>query len=72
MEILSKRHPGLFFICEQCSALVGNVKESDIYENEYVYCPLCKYKQKINYNKSYDGFIEVIGGKKDATVSSNG
>lgn len=58
MEVLSKRHPGLFFICEQCGALIGDVHENEIYENSYVYCPICRNKQKLKYNKSYEGIIK--------------
>ena len=58
MEILSKRHPGLFFICEQCSALIGDVHENEIYNGFDVYCPICKYKNRINYDKSYDGVVK--------------
>ena len=57
MKVLSTKHPGLWFICEQCSALIVDVKDNEIYEDSYVYCPICKNKQKLEYNKSYNGIV---------------
>lgn len=58
MEPLSLKHPGIFFICENCSALIANVQENEIYEDNAVYCPLCHYKNLISYYKKYDGIIK--------------
>lgn len=57
MEILSNRFPGLICICEQCGCLMGNIKPGDIYGENFVYCPLCKYQNILNYNKNYQGII---------------
>ena len=64
MKVLSNKYPGLFFVCEQCFALIGNIHENEIYENEYAYCPICHNKQKLEYNKSYNGIIQE--NKNDA------
>ena len=57
MEILSPRFPGIYFICEQCGAVIANVKENEIYNEHDVYCPICKFKNELNYSKSYDGIV---------------
>ena len=61
MEILSKKHPGLFFICEQCGILVGNIKDNEIYNDSDVYCPVCHFKNTLFFNKNYNGVIEQDG-----------
>lgn len=43
MFVLSQKYPGLIAICPQCGALLAYTVE-DIYENKYIYCPLCKEK----------------------------
>lgn len=58
MNILSPKYPGIWFICEQCRALIGNVKESEIYNNSDVYCPICKFKNTLPFNKNYDGIVK--------------
>lgn len=55
MEVLSNKFIGMYFICEQCGCLVGNIKENEIYNESDVYCPLCHYKNTLNYVKSYNG-----------------
>lgn len=55
MEILSNRHPGLWFICEQCGALIGHIQQNEIYEDNNVYCPICHFKNVLAYSKKYDG-----------------
>lgn len=71
MEVLSTKFPGIFFICEQCGALCANVQENEIYENCYVYCPVCKTKNLLPLDKAYDGIIK--GDNPNVTVinSSN-
>ena len=58
MEILSQKYPGLYFICEQCGGMIGNVKNNEIYEGNCVYCPICHWKNKLEYNTNYDGIIK--------------
>ena len=58
MVILSPKHPGIFFMCEQCSALIGDVRDNEIYEDNAVYCPVCHYKNLIPYYKKYDGVVK--------------
>lgn len=58
MEILSSKYPGIWFICEQCGALIGNVKDNEIYNNSDVYCPCCKFKNTLSLNKNYDGIVK--------------
>lgn len=57
MEILSLKHLGLWFICEQCSALIVNIQENEIYEDNAVYCPVCHFKNLILYYKKYNGIV---------------
>lgn len=58
MEILSSKYPGIWFICEQCGALIGNVKDNEIYNDNDVYCPCCKFKNTLSLNKNYDGIVK--------------
>lgn len=55
MEVLSQKYPGIYFICDQCGALVGNVKQEEIYEENSVYCPICHWRNFLIYNKNYNG-----------------
>lgn len=57
MEVLSQKYPGIILICQNCGCLMGNIKPSDIYANNLVYCPLCKFQNILEYNKNYDGII---------------
>lgn len=63
MIALSKGHPGLFFICEQCGSLCADVKENEIYEDNTVYCIVCHYKNTIPYYKKYDGIVKETGNE---------
>lgn len=58
MKVLSPKYPGIFFICEQCGMLAGEVQENEIYEDSYVYCPICHYRSKLEYRKSYEGVVK--------------
>lgn len=58
MKVLSIKYPGIFFVCNECGALVGEVNENEIYEDCYVYCPICRNKQRLEYSKKYNGVIE--------------
>ena len=55
MEILSTKFPGRILICGSCGCLFA-YNENDIYGQD-VYCPLCKQKNTIDYDKKYDGII---------------
>ena len=58
MELLSQKYPGIYFICEQCGAMFGNVQDNEIYEENSVYCPRCHWKNLIPYYKKYDGIVK--------------
>ena len=58
MIVLSPKYPGLFFICEQCGALVGDVRPNEIYENNNVYCPICHWINKLQYDSTYNGEVK--------------
>lgn len=47
MEVLSQKYPGLYFICTGCGALIAHVQKNEIYEKQYVYCPICKTKNNL-------------------------
>jgi len=44
MTIYSKTYPGHIKICENCGCLFGFDPRIDLYEQKYVYCPLCHYR----------------------------
>jgi len=58
MVVLSNKFPGIIIICQGCGCLIGNIQSSDIYAENLVYCPLCKYQNILNFNKNYNGIIE--------------
>ena len=58
MIVLSEKYPGILIICEKCGAVLAAIKSSDIYGENLVYCPLCKFANQINYNKNYDGIVQ--------------
>ena len=44
MIVYSEKYPGIIVICPECGALLGIDPHKDLYEEKYVYCPLCKHK----------------------------
>lgn len=58
MEVLSPKYPGIWFICDQCGAVIANVKDNEIYNDSDVYCPICHWCNQLNYVKSYDGIVK--------------
>jgi len=58
MKVLSAKHPGLWFICEQCGAVVIDVQDNEIYNERDVYCPICHALNKILFDKNYDGIVK--------------
>lgn len=44
MIVLSTQYPGITIQCPNCSALLAIDPHKDIYENKYVYCPICREK----------------------------
>lgn len=62
MRVLSPKPVAMTHECQYCHAFLAfNIQ--DIYENKYIYCPLCKTKQECACDLSYDGVI------KDDSVS---
>lgn len=58
MIVLSPRPVGLYFICEQCGSMIIDVKDNEIYNGRDVYCPICKFKNEILFDKNYDGIVK--------------
>ena len=58
MKVLSTKHPGLWFICEQCGAVIIDVQDNEIYNERDVYCPICKFQNEILFDKNYDGVVQ--------------
>ena len=57
MIVLSKKCVGLIQECPTCGAVLAYLPE-DIYENKYLYCPLCKTKILSRLDLSYNGVIK--------------
>lgn len=51
IEVIYPKFPGRILICDRCGVLL-RYEESDIYGDNIVYCPVCKYDNKIKYNKN--------------------
>lgn len=56
MEILYPKHPGRIVICDYCGALLA-YNDKDVYDGD-IYCPICKQKTHVDYDKNYDGIIK--------------
>ena len=57
MKVISPTFPGRIAICPTCGALLGDIKDSDIYGKD-MYCLVCKQKIPIDYDKNYDGIVK--------------
>jgi len=57
MIVLSARPVGLMHVCENCHAVLAYQPE-DIYDYCYIYCPVCKIKQKCALDLRYDGTVK--------------
>lgn len=53
MKVLSKRFCGSIAYCE-CGAVLA-FGPQDIYEDKYIYCPICNAKILTQMNLSYNG-----------------
>lgn len=56
MKIISKRP--IAFMQNCTCGCVFSYEITDIYQNKYVYCPLCRTKLTSNCDLSYDGVIK--------------
>lgn len=56
MKVLSKTFCGSIIECTECHAILA-YGPTDIYQNKYVYCPLCKTKLLTAMNLEYDGEV---------------
>jgi DNA-directed RNA polymerase subunit M/transcription elongation factor TFIIS len=54
MKVILSQFPGHILICDQCGALLQYTM-ADVYGNNLVYCPICKYGNEIEYDRNYDG-----------------
>jgi len=62
MIVLSPTYPGLIHECEYCHAILAYTQE-DVWENEFIYCPLCHTKNKVRLNLGYEGEVTNDGSK---------
>lgn len=60
MQVLSPKKLAFVHECINCGALLTYQIE-DIYENCYIYCPVCRTKQKSALDLSYDGVVKDNG-----------
>lgn len=58
MRVISSTFPGIMIICQNCGCLIGDIKPSDIYAENLIYCPLCRFQNTLEFNKSYDGIVK--------------
>lgn len=58
MKVISQDFPGIMIICQNCGCLIGDIKPSDIYAENLVYCPLCRFQNTLEFNKGYDGIVK--------------
>ena len=66
MQVLFSKFLGLTLTCEQCGALLG-YNDKDVYDH-YIYCPICKHTNMVNYDKDYDG---IVKGENNDTSKSD-
>ena len=70
MEVLSQRYLGFLHSCIECGALL-KYEPTDIYDG-YLYCPLCKTKQKCALQVGYDGVVRAEVKEDEAEGIVNG
>ena len=57
MKVLSEKPVASIHECVNCHCILAyNI--SDIYEGHFIYCPVCKYKQRVNLELAYDGVVK--------------
>lgn len=66
MTIISNEYPGLTCVCGDCGALLGYTIK-DVYEKKYVYCIICKHKNKVP--EIIDA--QLVEVKKDGDIKEN-
>lgn len=57
MKIISPTFVGNLVICSECGALLSWENDHDVYDGD-IYCPICKAKTHIDYDKNYNGIIK--------------
>ena len=60
MQILAKRTPAMMLSCPECRVLFA-YNFGDIYQNKYVYCPVCRTKITTPIDLGYDGVVKQNG-----------
>lgn len=65
MKVISQVFPGIMIVCQGCGCLIGDIKPSDIYAENLIYCPLCRFQNILEFNKNYDGIIKKQEDKED-------
>jgi DNA-directed RNA polymerase subunit RPC12/RpoP len=58
MKVLAKKAPAFLEVCPACEALLAFSFE-DIYENRYIYCPICREKITTKIDLSYNGVVRL-------------
>ena len=56
MRVISPQFPGRIIICSACGALL-EWEDKDVYSGD-IYCPICKQKTHIDYDKNYNGIVK--------------
>lgn len=56
MMVIANKIPSSLHICEYCNALLAYTAD-DVYENHYIYCPICKTRQRCKLDLEWDGLI---------------
>lgn len=57
VQVLLRKVPVLTHLCSNCHSLLA-YQYNDIYENHFIYCPLCKSKEEILFDVTYDGVVK--------------
>lgn len=57
MIVVSQKFLGLTCCCSQCGILFSFKKE-DVFENKWVYCPVCRAKNDAMVDYSYNGVVK--------------
>ena len=61
MKVLAPKTPSFVISCPACDALLG-FNFGDIYENRYVYCPVCREKILTKIDLGYNGVVRMDDG----------
>ena len=70
MKVLVQKAPAFLEICPSCQALLS-FYFGDIYENKYIYCPICHEKIKTRIDLAYNGIVKLNDSEENKNENNH-